>query len=156
MGAGSEKTCCLLFCECGKRRQLGAKPGSAATKYRPNRCQLRGYHSVMATPSSIPAGFNTLTPYLVVDDADAAIALYEKAFGAKAVSVHRLPDGKVMNAQLRIGDSMLMLNAEFPDYGVIGPNKIGNSAVTMHLYVDDVDTLWKKATDAGFEVKMPA
>ncbi|HWD39855.1 MAG TPA: VOC family protein [Fimbriimonas sp.] len=108
--------------------------------------------------SSVPpvrSGFHTITPYLIVDGADAAIELYEKALGAEVLSVHKMPNGKVLNAQLKIGDSMLMLNDEWPDYGAIGPKKIGNTAVTIHLYVDDVDALWKKATAAGFEVGMP-
>jgi uncharacterized glyoxalase superfamily protein PhnB len=109
----------------------------------------------MSSVSPIPEGFNTLTPYLVVEDAAAAIDLYQKALGAKVLSVHRMPDGKVLNAQLRVGNSMLMLNDEWPDYGAIGPKKIGNTAVTIHIYVDDVDALWNQAVEAGFEVKMP-
>jgi len=109
----------------------------------------------MATHSRIPEGFHTLTPYLVVDGAADAIALYQKAFGAEVVSSSPTPDGKIMNAQLRIGDSMLMLNDEFPDYGVVGPKKIGNTAVTIHMYVEDVDAAWQRAVDAGMEVAMP-
>lgn len=103
----------------------------------------------------IPEGFHTITPYIIVEDADAAMELYEKAFGAEVLSVHRMPGGKVINAQLRIGDSILMLNDEMPDYGAIGPKKIGNTAVTLHLYFEDVDKVWEKATQAGLEVKMP-
>jgi len=109
----------------------------------------------MANVSSIPAGFNTLTPYIIVDGAEAAIELYQKALGAEVVSVHKTPTGQVMNAQLKIGNSMIMLNDEFPDWGAIGPKKIGNTAVTIHIYTEDVDALWKQATEAGFEVSMP-
>lgn len=109
----------------------------------------------MSTVNPIRAGFHTLTPYLIVDGAAAAIDLYQRALGADVMSVAKTPDGKVMNAQLRIGDSMLMLNDEFPDYGAIGPKKIGNTAVTIHIYTNDVDALWKRAVDAGFEVRMP-
>jgi PhnB protein len=109
----------------------------------------------MANVSPIPEGFNSLTPYLIVDGADAAIELYKKALGAEVVSVHKMPDGKVLNAQLKIGNSMLMLNDEWPDYGALGPKKIGNTAVTIHVYVEDVDASWQKALDAGFEVSMP-
>jgi PhnB protein len=108
----------------------------------------------MSNVSPIPDGFNTLTPYLIVDGAEAAIALYEKALGAEVVNVARGQEGKVINAQLRIGNSMLMLNDEWPDFGAIGPKKIGNTAVTIHIYTEDVDALWKRATDAGFEVSM--
>jgi PhnB protein len=109
----------------------------------------------MANVSPIPEGFNSLTPYLIVDGADAAIELYKRALGAEVVSVHKMPDGKVLNAQLKIGNSMLMLNDEWPDYGAIGPKKIGNTAVTIHVYVEDVDASWQKALDEGFEVSMP-
>lgn len=105
--------------------------------------------------SRIPEGFHTLTPYIVVDGAAAAIELYKKALGAELVSSSPTPDGKIMNAQLRIGNSMLMLNDEFPDYGVTGPAKIGGTAVTMHMYVEDVDAAWQQAVDAGFQVAMP-
>ncbi|RYG24138.1 VOC family protein [bacterium] len=108
----------------------------------------------MSNVSPIPAGFDTLTPYLIVDGAEAAIALYEKALGAESVTVTKGSDGKVINAQMRIGNSMLMLNDEWPDYGAIGPKKIGNTAVTIHIYTEDVDALWKRATEAGFEVSM--
>ncbi|MHB8635769.1 MAG: VOC family protein [Fimbriimonadaceae bacterium] len=109
----------------------------------------------MAAVSAIPKHFNTLTPYIVVDGGAEAIELYKTALGAEVLSVHKMPDGKVMNAQLLIGNSVLMLNDEWPDYGALGPKKVGNTSVTMHLYVDDVDAAWKRALDAGFEVAMP-
>src|SRR4051812_41402933 len=103
----------------------------------------------------IREGFSTLSPYLVVDGAEKAIEFYQKALGAKVVDVSKGPDGKVYNAQLKFGNCMLMLNDEFPDYGSVGPNKLGGSAVTIHMSVEDVDMLWKSATDAGMEVTMP-
>jgi len=109
----------------------------------------------MSNVAPIPEGFHTITAYLIVDGADAAIELYQKALGAEVVNVVKMQDGKVLNAQLRIGNSMLMLNDEWPDWGAIGPKKIGNTAVTMHLYVNDVDSAWQRAVDAGFEVSMP-
>jgi uncharacterized glyoxalase superfamily protein PhnB len=105
--------------------------------------------------SPIPEGFNTLTPYIVVPGAEEAAALYVKSLGAEITSMAKGPDGKVMNAQLKIGNSMLMLNDEFPDWGVFGPAKFGGTAVTIHLFVEDVDTAWQRAVDAGFEVTMP-
>lgn len=100
--------------------------------------------------------FPTLTPYLVVDDAKAAIEFYQKALGAEVVSVANVPDSdKVMNAQLRIGDSMLMLNDEFPDWGSVGPKNIGGSAVTIHVNSQDIDNDFQRAIDAGGEVTMP-
>jgi PhnB protein len=109
----------------------------------------------MSNVKPIPDGFNTLTPYMVVDGAEKAIELYKKAFGAEVVNISKTPDGKVMNSQLRIGNSMMMLNDEFPEYGSVGPNKIGGSAVTVHIYTKDVDALWQQATAAGMEVTFP-
>src|SRR5690349_6668728 len=103
----------------------------------------------------IREGFNTLTPYIVVDGAEKAIELYKKIFGAEVVDISKGPDGKVMNAQIKIGDSMMMLNDEFPDYGAVGPKKLGGSPVTIHVSVVNVDEVWKRAMDAGVEVTMP-
>jgi uncharacterized glyoxalase superfamily protein PhnB len=99
-----------------------------------------------------------LTPYLVVDGAEAAAELYRDAFGAEIISVGKMPDGRVLNAQIRIGNTMLMLNDEFPEFGSLGPNKIGGSASSVHIYVDepaDVDAMYEKAVAAGLEVTMP-
>lgn len=110
----------------------------------------------MSNVAPIPAGFHTLTPYIIVDGAEAAIELYKKALGAEVLSIHKMPGtDKVLNAQIKIGNSMLMLNDEWPDFGALGPNKVGNTSVTIHIYVEDVDALWKQATENGFEVKMP-
>lgn len=109
----------------------------------------------MSNVNPIPPGFQTITPYLIVENAEEAIELYKKAFGAELHSLHKTSSGKIMNAQIKIGNSMLMLNDEWPDYGAVGPKKIGNTAVTIHLYVDDVDAVWNSATEAGFEVRMP-
>jgi len=99
--------------------------------------------------------FPTLTPYIVVRDAKEAIAFYEKAFGAKTRNVANSPDGKVMNAQLVIGDSVLMLNDEFPDYGSFGPQPGDRIPVTIHISSKSVDADFQRAIDAGAEVTMP-
>jgi len=99
--------------------------------------------------------FPTLTPYLVVSNAMEAIAFYEKAFGAKRRCVANSPDGKVMNAQLVFGDSVLMLNDEFPDYGSVGPQPGDRLPITIHIYSHDVDNDWQRAVDAGCEITMP-
>ena len=108
----------------------------------------------MSDVKKIPDGFNTLTPYLCVENARAAIELYEKALGAETISVHKMGD-TIINAQIKIGNSMLMLNDEFPDYGAIGPKKIGGTAVTVHIYTEDAQALWDRAVAAGFEPTMP-
>lgn len=103
----------------------------------------------------IPEGFHTLTPHLVVRDASRAIEFYKKAFGANMLGVHKAPDGKIMHASLQIGDSMLMLNDEFPQ-GTPSPNSPGGgTSVSIFLYVDNVDALFNKAVSAGATVEMP-
>jgi PhnB protein len=104
----------------------------------------------------IPAGFHTLTPYLVVRDAAKAVEFYQKAFGAKVRSVHKAPDGKVMNADLKIGDSILMFSDEFPGLpGAGSPQTLGGTSVTIHIYVKDVDALFNQALGAGAQMVMP-
>src|SRR5881409_37224 len=76
---------------------------------------------------AVPPGFHTLTPHLVVRKAEQALEFYKNAFVAEVLHVAHMPDGKVMHASLRIGDSMLMLNDEFPDYGTLSPLSTGGS-----------------------------
>jgi len=103
----------------------------------------------------IPDGFHTLTPHLVMKDASKAIDFYKKAFGAEEIARMPGPGGKIMHAMIRIGGSFLMLNDEFPDMGASGPESIGGSPVTIHIYADNVDKLWEKALAAGATVAMP-
>jgi len=108
------------------------------------------------TARPIPEGFHTVTPHLVVKNGHEAIELYKRAFGAEELSRSPGPDGTgVMHASLKIGNSVIMLNDEFPDWGVKGPQSIGGSPVTLHLYVEDVDTWYKRAVDAGASETMP-
>jgi PhnB protein len=101
------------------------------------------------------AHFPTLTPYIVVRDADAAIAFYERALGAQVREVARTPNGKVANAQLDVGDSVLMLNDEFPDFNVTAPQPGERVHVTIHIQSKDIENDWKRAVDAGVEVTTP-
>jgi len=104
----------------------------------------------------IPQGFHTLTPHLTVRNAEQAIEFYKKAFGAELVGdVARAPNGKVMHALLRIGDSNLMLNDEMPEAGALSPLSDGGSPVTIHIYTNNVDAAFDRATSAGVKVKMP-
>lgn len=103
----------------------------------------------------IPEGFHTVTPYLIVKDAPRALEFYKRAFGAEVQSTHYTPDGKVLNAQLKIGDSILMLAEEFPAVGAKSPLSLGGSAVMIHLYVEDVDKLFNQAVAAGAKPEMP-
>ena len=107
----------------------------------------------MPTVKPIPDGFHTITPHITVKGAAKAIDFYKKAFGAEELGRHAMPDGTVMHATLRIGDSMLMLNDEFPQMGAKGPQTLGGSAVTLSLYVQDADKSWDRAVKAGAKVK---
>jgi PhnB protein len=104
---------------------------------------------------AIPDGYHTLTPYMTVRDAARAIEFYKQAFGATEKGVMKGPDGKVMHAELRIGDSVLMLADEFPDYGSLSPQAIGGSASGLHIYIEDVDAAFDRAVKAGAIVEMP-
>jgi len=110
----------------------------------------------MATPTvkPIPADMHSLTPHLVCAGAAQAIEFYRKAFGA--VEGGRLPgpDGRLMHAMLRIGDSALMLADEMPEFGALGPKALSGSPVTVHLYVTDVDAVFAQAVAAGATAKM--
>jgi PhnB protein len=101
-------------------------------------------------------GFHTMTPGLVVKGADRAIDFYKKAFGAEETSRMHGPDGKtVMHAELKIGDSIFFVGDEAPDQGALSPQTIGGTPVSLHLYVTNVDAAFKRAVDAGAQVKMP-
>ena len=96
----------------------------------------------------IPDGYNSVTPYLVVDDAKRAIEFYRDAFGAE--EKFRLPMGdRIGHAEIKIGDSFVMLADEFPEMGHLGPNSRGGPTSSIVLYVEDVDSSFKKALDAG-------
>ena len=109
----------------------------------------------MSEVKAVPAGFHTLTPHLTVRDADRALEFYKNALGAEVLNVARLPDRKVLHAALRIGDSMLMLNDEFPEMGGLSPLSTGGSGVTIHIYTERVDDLFNRAVSSGAKVKMP-
>jgi uncharacterized glyoxalase superfamily protein PhnB len=103
----------------------------------------------------IPDDMHTVTPHLVCNGAANAIEFYKKAFDA--VELGRLPgpQGKLMHAMIRIGDSPVMLVDEFPDMGSFGPKSLKGSPVTIHLYVKDVDATVKRAVAAGAKITMP-
>ena len=103
----------------------------------------------------IPDGMRTVTPHLVCAGAAEAIEFYRKAFGAEEVMRLPGPDGKLMHAQIRIGDSAILLVDEMPEWGAVGPKMLKGSPVTIHLFVEDADAFFKTATDAGATVKMP-
>jgi len=100
--------------------------------------------------SAIPEGYHTVTPQLTLDNAAQAIEWYKKAFGADEVSRFAGPDGKIMHADLRIGNSHFMVNDAMMD--AKGPKAMGGSPASFWIYVDDCDSLFKRAIDAGGHV----
>jgi PhnB protein len=102
---------------------------------------------------AVPEGFHTVTPQLTLDNAATAIDWYKKALGAEEIGVHKGPDGKVMHAELRIGNSILMMNDAM--MGAKGPQMQGGSPASLWLYVEDCDSLFNRAVSAGGQVKMP-
>jgi uncharacterized glyoxalase superfamily protein PhnB len=110
----------------------------------------------MPKPSPVPPGFHTVTPHLVVRDAPKAIDFYRRAFGAEEAYRIASPDGSaVMHAELRLGDSVIMLADENPAMGNVSPLATGSSSVTISLYVADTDALFARATSAGAKPALP-
>ena len=101
--------------------------------------------------SKLPAGYHTVTPAIIVRDAAAAIEFYQRAFGAEELSRMAGPDGKIMHAEIRIGDSLIMLND--PIGGGKGPKAFGGSPASLWLYVEDCDALFNRAVAAGGHVR---
>jgi PhnB protein len=103
----------------------------------------------------IPDGYHSLTPYLTVNDAARAIDFYKRAFGAQEVARMDGPGGKIMHAELKFGDSMLMLSDEMPGAGGRSPKSLGGTPVNIFLYVKDVDSTFQQAVAAGAKGEMP-
>jgi PhnB protein len=106
-------------------------------------------------PKPIPDGYHTATPYLIVKGAAQAIEFYKKAFGATELMRMPQPGGKIGHAEIKIGDSPIMLADESPDVGARSPQSIGGSPVSIMLYVEDVDRIFSQAVAAGAKVKRP-
>ena len=104
---------------------------------------------------AIPEGYHSVTPYLVVKDAKAALAWYQEALGAEEVLRLPGPDGTLMHAEFRIGNSVVMMGEENPQMGAIGPATLGGSGVGICLYVENVDDAYAKALAAGGTEERP-
>jgi len=103
----------------------------------------------------VPDGHRTVTPYLAIKNAAKALDFYQRAFGAVESYKLMMPDGRVGHAEIRLGDSLIMLADEFPEYGGKAPDTLGGSPVSLHLYVEDVDAFVKKAVAAGAKERKP-
>lgn len=101
---------------------------------------------------AIPKGYNTITSYINVKNAEEAIAFYKKAFGAKEVGRITMPDGTIAHAEIEIGDSKIMIAEENDQWGNLSPLTIGGSPVCLCLYVEDVDAVFARALKEGAKV----
>jgi PhnB protein len=105
---------------------------------------------------AIPEGYHTVTPSLIVKDGGAAIEFYKRALGAQELMRFPGPDGKgLMHAELKVGDSIVMLAEEKPEMGCRAPSSVGGATSALYLYVGDADVAFKRAVDAGARVVMP-
>jgi PhnB protein len=105
-------------------------------------------------PKPIPDGYNSVTPYLIVEDANRAIEFYTQAFGAE--EKFRLPMGeRIGHAEIKIGDSFVMLADEFPEMNHLGPSSRGGPTSSIVLYVEDVDSSFRRALNAGAKEQRP-
>jgi PhnB protein len=103
----------------------------------------------------IPDGYHNVTPYLIMRDAAKAIEFYKAAFGAIEIMRMPMPNGGIAHAEIKIGDSPIMIADEFPDMGFRGPQSLGGSPVGLMVYVENVDTQFEKAVAAGATVMRP-
>lgn len=103
----------------------------------------------------IPKGYYAVTPSIVVRGAAEAIEFYKKAFGAKELNRMTEPSGKVMHAEIRIGDSIVMLGDEYPQMGAVSPLGLNGRAASLMIYTRDADALFNQALAAGAKVAMP-
>jgi len=104
----------------------------------------------------IPAGFHSVTPTLTVREAGDAIEFYKKVFNAEEINRFPGPDGKtIMHAEIKIGDSIIMLNDEFPQMNCLSPQSVGGPSSAIYLYVENSDSIFNRAVSAGAKVRMP-
>jgi PhnB protein len=109
----------------------------------------------MADVKPIPDEYPQVTPYLIVDGANAAIEFYAEVFGTTERGRLPGPDGRIGHAELELGSSLIMLADEMPQMGVLGPRSVGGSPVTISVYVEDVDTVYERAVKAGAKALRP-
>ncbi|WNC70168.1 VOC family protein [Thalassotalea nanhaiensis] len=98
---------------------------------------------------AIPDGYHSITPYLIVKDGNAAVKFYQNAFSAEIILVLNTPDGGIAHAEIKIGDSHIMLAEEYMDMGFVSPETLGGAGVSLMLYLENVDQSFTKAINAG-------
>lgn len=104
----------------------------------------------------IPEGYRSVTPYLILQKGSEALAFYQRAFDAQEILCLRGPDGRIAHAELRIGDSVVMMAEECAENPMTrSPHSIGGTSISLHLYVEDVDASFRKALSAGATERRP-
>ena len=109
----------------------------------------------MSSVKPVPDGYHTVTPSIIVDNGSEAIEFYKRALGAEVLFRMDTPDGRLGHAELKIGDSIVFVGDEFPDYGMRSPKSLGGTHGGLALYVEDADAAFEKAVAAGSTVVMP-
>ena len=107
------------------------------------------------TARPVPQGYHTVTPYLIVKNAVKALDFYRRAFGAQELMRFDQPDGKIGHAEIKVGDSPVMLADEFPDMGFRSPETLGGAGVGLMIYVENVDSMFSQALSAGAKQLKP-
>jgi PhnB protein len=108
-----------------------------------------------AKTKPVPEGYHHVTPYLIIKGAAAAMDFYKDVFGATEIMRMPQPDGRIGHAEMKMGDSVIMLADEYPEMDIISPTTLGNSPVGILLYVDDADATFNKAVSRGAKVNKP-
>ena len=141
-----------------KKAKKGTKPTARSARRPSARRPARAAKKAPAKRKvqAVPAGFQTVTPYLTIKGAARAIDFYKRAFGAKERGRMSGPDGSaIMHAEILIGNSIVFIADEFPEMGVRSPQSLGGASGSLHLYVQNVDQAFARAVAAGAEVRMP-
>jgi PhnB protein len=108
-----------------------------------------------AKTKPVPEGYHHITPYLIIKGAAAAMDFYKDVFGATEIMRMAQPDGRIGHAEMKMGDSIIMLADEYPEMDIVSPTSLGNSPVGILLYVDDCDSTFNKAVSRGAKVNKP-
>src|SRR5262245_58934832 len=98
---------------------------------------------------AIPEGYHSVTPYMIISGASKALDYYQKALGAKLIMRMDGPDGRVGHAEIKIGDSHIMLADEFPEMGARSPKTLGGAGMSLMIYLENVDAAYERAIQAG-------
>ena len=128
------------------------KRSTTRSKSKPRKSPARKAAPKKKAVQAIPAGYHAITPYLAIQGAAEALDFYKRAFGARELLRMPMPNGKLAHAEMRVGDSVVMMADESAEQDFLSPPARGGSSVTIHLYVRDVDSMFRKAVEAGARV----